>query len=104
MINDHGGGHHEQEPGRPRGGLKIRVNSVHPGVIDTKMGQQVLDEAAAMSGADVNDMRAAFEAMHPIGRFGHAAEIARAIAFLASDAASYMTGSELVVDGGFTAR
>jgi NAD(P)-dependent dehydrogenase (short-subunit alcohol dehydrogenase family) len=86
------------------GGLKIRVNSVHPGVIETKMGQQVIDEAASMMGGGTNDVGAAFVAMHPIGRFGQPSEVARAIAFLASDAASYMTGSELVVDGGFTAR
>jgi NAD(P)-dependent dehydrogenase (short-subunit alcohol dehydrogenase family) len=86
------------------GGLKIRVNSVHPGVIETKMGQQVVDEATAMGSAGINDVEAAFRAMHPIGRFGKAGEVARAIAFLASDDASYMTGSELVVDGGFTAR
>jgi NAD(P)-dependent dehydrogenase (short-subunit alcohol dehydrogenase family) len=69
------------------------------------MGQQVLDGAAS-SGAfgGANEVRAAFAGMHPIGRFGHPAEIARAILFLASDDAAFMTGSELVVDGGFTAR
>src|SRR5262249_33144706 len=86
-------------------GHKIRVNSVHPGVIETQMGQQVLDGAAA-SGAygGANEVRATVVGFHALGRFGHGSEVARAITFLASDDAAFMTGSELVVDGGFTAR
>lgn len=86
-------------------GLKIRVNSVHPGVIETAMGQKVIDEYAA-SGAPggANAIRDQMIQMHPLGRLGDAVDIANAIAFLASDRAAFMTGTEVVVDGGLTAR
>ncbi len=79
--------------------LGIRVNSVHPGFIDTPMVSNALAERE-----DGNEMRVALMNAHPIGRFGVPREIADAIAFLASDDASFITGAELVVDGGFTAQ
>lgn len=84
--------------------LKIRVNSVHPAVIETAMGQAVVDDYVAtgvMGGA--NDVQARIVASHPLGRLGRDVDIANGVAFLASDAAAFMTGSELVIDGGFTA-
>ena len=83
---------------------QIRVNSVHPGLIDTHMGQEVLDSAAARLGVGDNEARARLARGHPLGRLGLDSNIADAVAFLASDRAAYMTGSELVVDGGFTAQ
>lgn len=79
--------------------LGIRVNSVHPGFIDTPMVS-----GALASREDGNEMRVALMARHPVGRFGVPREIADAIAFLASDEASFITGAELVVDGGYTAQ
>jgi NAD(P)-dependent dehydrogenase (short-subunit alcohol dehydrogenase family) len=79
--------------------LGIRVNSVHPGFIDTPMVANALH--AAENG---NEMRSAIIAAHPLGRLGVPREIADAIVFLASDEASFMTGAELVVDGGYTAQ
>lgn len=77
----------------------IRVNSVHPGYIRTPM----LEEAFAERG-DVEEQRRKAAALHPIGRLGEAEEVANAILFLVSDESSFVTGSELVVDGGYTAR
>lgn len=84
-------------------GYNIRVNSIHPGIIDTDMAQGV---ANAMRGRGVPEagINQALAAAHPLGRMGQAEEIARGITYLASDDASFMTGSELVVDGGLTAR
>lgn len=79
--------------------LGIRVNSVHPGFIETPMVADALH--AAENG---NEMRDQLIAAHPLGRFGVPREIADAVVFLASDESSFMTGSELVVDGGFTAQ
>ena len=79
--------------------LGIRVNSVHPGFIDTPMVSNALADRE-----DGNEMRVALMNAHPVGRFGVPREIADAIAFLASDDASFITGAELVVDGGFTAQ
>jgi NAD(P)-dependent dehydrogenase (short-subunit alcohol dehydrogenase family) len=50
------------------------------------------------------EMEARMKQLHPIGRFGQASEVAQCILFLASDASSFVTGTELVVDGGLTAR
>lgn len=79
--------------------LNIRVNSVHPGFIDTPMVSGALH--ASENG---NEMRDMLIAAHPLGRFGVPREIADAVVFLASDESSFMTGAELVVDGGYTAR
>jgi NAD(P)-dependent dehydrogenase (short-subunit alcohol dehydrogenase family) len=77
----------------------IRVNSVHPGFVDTPMvGPLVHGDAP-----EAKQMREFIETRTPMGRMARPDEIASAIAFLASDDASYMTGSELYVDGGFTA-
>ena len=84
---------------------RIRVNSIHPGVIDSAMGDQVKGMMMAMGMAQ-NDEEAALAIgeTHPVGRLGSVEEVAEAILFLVSDAASFMTGSELVIDGGLTAR
>lgn len=84
-----------------RSGMKVRVNSVHPGIIDTPMMTEAAEKLAGASGA--NDMRERFASFHPMGRMGRDTDIANAVAFLASSKAAFMTGSELVVDGGMTA-
>lgn len=77
-------------------GQGVRVNSVHPGLIDTEMA----DYAAGEYKAEKNSLGQ----MHPMGRLGKPEEIANAVTFLASDEASFITGVELPVDGGFTAQ
>ena len=73
----------------------IRCNSVHPGVIITDMTAGMLaDEAGRESNL----------ARHPIGRLGVSEDVAYGVLFLASDESSFMTGSELVIDGGLTAQ
>ena len=86
-------------------GYDIRVNSVHPGYIDTPLVQDVMAKGE-MGGQQIgaNEMRELLTMLHPIGRLGIAKEIANAVLFLASDEASFMTGSEMVVDGGYTSR
>jgi NAD(P)-dependent dehydrogenase (short-subunit alcohol dehydrogenase family) len=79
----------------------IRVNSVHPGYVETPLVSGAL---AKLSEADATAFTTRVVASIPIGRMAQAEEIAQGIVFLLSDAASYMTGSELVMDGGYTAR
>ena len=81
-----------------RQGYRIRCNSVHPGLIETDMGQHVL----SLRGSDIEVGRAERAAMIPMGELGQAADIANVILFLASDDSRYITGAELVVDGGAT--
>ena len=88
-----------------RRGYRIRVNSVHPGYIETEMGrgalQRMIDRGLAK---DETGARNVLNLMHPIGHMGQPEDVANAIAFLASDDAAFVTGSELVVDGGYTAQ
>ncbi|MGG7105088.1 SDR family oxidoreductase [Rhodococcus sp. 24CO] len=63
-----------------------------------------LVHAAPSEGGDIDAGRAALTALHPIGRLGTPEDIAYAILYLASDESSFVTGSELVIDGGYTAR
>lgn len=79
---------------------KIRINSVHPGYIWTplveKLGEQFPEGMAAY--------RKHLDSLHPLGHVGEPDDIAYGILFLASDESKLMTGSELVIDGGYTAR
>jgi NAD(P)-dependent dehydrogenase (short-subunit alcohol dehydrogenase family) len=76
----------------------VRVNAVVPGAIDTPMLRREAEAAR-----DPQAQLAALSAIHPIGRVGQPDDIAGAVVFLASDAARFMTGSSLVVDGGLMA-
>lgn len=76
----------------------IRVNTILPGAIDTPLLTRSMARAPTPAAA-----RAASLARHPMHRFGHAPEIAEAALYLASDASSFTTGTELVVDGGWLA-
>ncbi len=80
-------------------GYRIRVNSLHPGFTDTAM----LDGIAGALG-DTGAIKDKMARRQPLGRLAEPNEIARAALFLASDEAAYMTGAELVLDGGFTAQ
>jgi NAD(P)-dependent dehydrogenase (short-subunit alcohol dehydrogenase family) len=72
---------------------RIRANIIHPGIVDTPLQAPYLTDA----------LRREFETGIPLGRIAAPREIASVALFLASDDSSYMTGAELVVDGGFTA-
>ncbi len=74
----------------------IRVNSVHPGFIWTPMVEHFLTDQGAS--------RASIDELHPIGHMGEPDDIAYGILYLASDESKFVTGSELVIDGGYTAR
>ncbi|HXZ74615.1 MAG TPA: glucose 1-dehydrogenase [Streptosporangiaceae bacterium] len=77
----------------------IRVNSVHPGFIWTPMVENFLREQG-----DVEEGRRQIAELHPIGHMGEPEDIAYGILYLASDEAKFVTGSELVIDGGYTAH
>jgi NAD(P)-dependent dehydrogenase (short-subunit alcohol dehydrogenase family) len=79
--------------------LKIRVNAVAPGTIMTPLNQRIFDTVE-----DPQALIDSWNRAHPIGRFGEAEEVAEAVAFLASERASFITGEILRVDGGLVVR
>jgi 3(or 17)beta-hydroxysteroid dehydrogenase len=79
-----------------RKGYNVRCNSVHPSFIDTPM----VDAVCAAN----PKMRAAVEKAAPLGRLGEVDDVAYMVVYLASDESKFVTGAELVVDGGLTAR
>jgi len=74
----------------------VRVNSVHPAYIDTQMA----DYGAEAQNATKEEL----DAMHPIGHMGEPEDVAYGVLYLASEESKFMTGSELVIDGGLTAQ
>lgn len=82
-------------------GYGIRVNSLHPGYIATPM---VTGALAALPADVAQALQADIVSRIPLGRLARAEEIAPALVFMASDESRYMTGAELVIDGGYTAR
>lgn len=75
-----------------RSGYKIRVNSIHPGYIKTPMVENAIDDLETI------------EALHPVGHLGESIDVAMGALYLASDESKFTTGSELVIDGGYTAQ
>lgn len=78
----------------------VRVNCVSPGAVDTEL----LRRTKFAGQPDVDEQIVALGASQPLGRVGTPADIAQAVVFLASDESSWITGSNIVVDGGLTAR
>ena len=76
----------------------IRVNSVHPGFIWTPLVEKFAGEQGSLA-----DVRKQLDALHPIGHVGEPDDIGWGIVYLASEEAKFVTGSELVIDGGYTA-
>ena len=76
-------------------GRGVRVNSVSPGYIGTELVQNVLKQS--------DEWRRIWHDMTPMGRIGEPSDVAHAVAYLASDAAKYATGTNLIIDGGYTA-
>ncbi|RGP35240.1 SDR family NAD(P)-dependent oxidoreductase [Pseudotabrizicola alkalilacus] len=79
---------------------KIRVNSIHPGYIWTPMVENHLRNTSP----DLEAAKAAAGSVHPIGHMGEPDDIAWAVVWLASDEAKFVTGAEIAIDGGYTAR
>jgi 3(or 17)beta-hydroxysteroid dehydrogenase len=82
-------------------GYGIRVNSLHPGFIDTSMVDGFM---AGICSSEQSQVQERIMKGIPLGKLGEPKDIANGVLFLASDEARYMTGAELVIDGGYTAR
>ncbi len=84
-------------------GYNIRVNSVHPGGVDTGMLGSIIDryiELGAVPSREVSED--AIKARHPIGRLGRPEEMGGGVVYLCSEAASFVTCAEFLIDGGFS--
>lgn len=83
---------------------KIRVNSVHPGYIDTPLFQSGVTRMEETSAGAGHTFVKKVIRRHPLGRLGQEQDIANAVTYLASGMAAFVTGTELVVDGGYLAQ
>ena len=79
--------------------LNIRVNTVHPGFIDTPLLRKAMARFEDLKEAD-----RVYDALQPVGHLGTPEDIAFGVLYLASDESKFVTGAELVIDGGYTAR
>lgn len=79
--------------------LNVRVNTIHPGFIDTP-----LLRTAMARFSDSAEAQRVYDALQPVGHLGEPDDIAYGVLYLASDESKFVTGSELVIDGGYTAR
>jgi NAD(P)-dependent dehydrogenase (short-subunit alcohol dehydrogenase family) len=82
----------------------IRVNCICPGTIDTPLLHKAVDRYATLNGADPAAVLDSLHTIQPLGRIGRPEEIARVVAFLLSDEASFMTGALVSADGGYVAQ
>ncbi len=88
-------------------GYGIRVNSVHPGFIDTALVRNAVEEGTKRPDAQfqsANEMIDMLVMQHPLGKLGDPRDIGDAVVFLASPRSAFITGTEIVVDGGYTAQ
>jgi NAD(P)-dependent dehydrogenase (short-subunit alcohol dehydrogenase family) len=84
-------------------GYKVRVNSVHPAVIQTNMADALIQDFSAIGGQSSNELRGSLMQQHPMGSFGNPVDVANGVLYLASCDSAFSTGTELVIDGGMTA-
>ncbi|MBB1345890.1 SDR family NAD(P)-dependent oxidoreductase [Pseudoalteromonas sp. SG45-2] len=84
--------------------FNIRVNAVCPGTIETPLFHNAIDAYCAKSGTNKAEIVAEEASLQPLNRLGQADEVAALVSFLASDDASFITGSLQSIDGGYTAQ
>jgi len=84
--------------------FNIRANAVCPGTIETPLYHQAIDKYCQRSGADKKKIHHEEEQLQPLRRLGQPEEVAELVLFLASDKATFITGSLQVIDGGYTAQ
>jgi len=85
-------------------GFNIRANAVCPGTIETPLFHNAIDAYCKKSGANKDEIVAEEASLQPLNRLGQADEVAALVSFLASDDASFITGSLQSIDGGYTAQ
>lgn len=82
--------------------LSIRCNSVHPGFVDTPMIRDWAEQVAVARATTSEEVLGAVRELHPIGRLARPEEVGAAIVFLLAEEASFITGAQLPIDGGYT--